>query len=75
MPTEEHSGMTSDQQIRTAAFTAAATMYGHFIGVTAADAEDLYRRNPLAMGEDALRMAQMFEQYIRAGTYPGDQLA
>lgn len=65
--------MTSDQQIRAAAATAAATMYGHFIGATAADEDDLYRREPQTMTEDALRMALLFEQYIRTGTFTGDQ--
>lgn len=73
MPKEEHSGMTPDQQIRATAATAAATMYGHFIGAAVADEDDLYRREPQTMTEDALRMALLFEQYIRTGTFPGDQ--
>jgi hypothetical protein len=72
---DEQSEMTADQQIRATATAAAATMYGHFVGLTAADPEDMYRRQPLTMGEDALRIAQPFEQYIRTGTFPGNQLA
>ena len=75
MLNDEPNEMTADQQIRAAAATAAATMYGHFIGLAATDTDDLYQRKPLAMGEDALRIAQLFEQYIRTGTYAGDQLA
>jgi hypothetical protein len=73
MSNDEQSGMTSDEQIRAAAATAAATMYGHFIGATASNEDDLYRREPQTMTEDALRMALLFEQYIRTGTFPGDQ--
>lgn len=73
MPSEERSEMTPDQQIRATAATAAATMYGHFIGAAATDEDDLYRREPQTMTEDALRMALLFEQYIRTGTFPGDQ--
>ncbi|WP_409468417.1 hypothetical protein [Streptomyces sp. HC307] len=72
MPNVEQNKLTPDQQIRAAAATAAATMYGHFIGATATDEEDLYRREPM-MTEDTLRMALLFEQYIRTGTFPGDQ--
>ncbi|MGW5426901.1 hypothetical protein ACWET9_06690 [Streptomyces sp. NPDC004059] len=70
---DEQSEMTADQQIRAAAAKAAATMYGHFIGKVSADEDDLYQRNPLAMTEDTIRMALIFEQYISTGTFPGDQ--
>jgi hypothetical protein len=72
---DEQSEMTADQQIRAAAAKAAATMYGPSIAATAGEPDDVYTRTPKFMADDTLRMARLFEQYIRTGAYDIDSVS